>query len=273
MRLRTGLACGLLIAASSSCGTDRDAKPTATTMSDAEQAARRSVGIGQFTPAEAARELPVSAADVEAIQKLKTAVMPTAAEVDALRSQHLDMESARGAAETLDASPTIRTEMRAANSVASKFPNAQAAKDSGYVLASRFLPGIGAHWIKWSAVVEPFDIANPAMLLFEGNELVSSLVGLSYFTHSETVPLWFGDGGAQWHQHWAMCLVNGRLVAEGASALTSCGGNADLISGRDVWMLHVWPVDGFANPSGMFAALNPALCSRVFPCTEEQSQQ
>ena len=104
------------------------------------------------------------------------------------------------------------------------------------------------------------------MLLFDGNGPDAPLAGLSYLVRSPTEPDGFGPGGARWHRHAGLCIVRGVLVAEGVADRTECdGGHGSYLPGRDLWMLHVWIVPRYANPSGTFAPLNPALCTPLGP--------
>src|SRR4051794_6351248 len=63
------------------------------------------------------------------------------------------------------------TEIRAAVDAAASFPTTDAAATAGYTQSSTQLPGIGTHWVKWSLIDQPFDPAQPAMLLFDESPL------------------------------------------------------------------------------------------------------
>ena len=165
----------------------------------------------------------------------------------------------------------LDADLLAARRVVDRLPDARAARNAGYVLASRALPGIGAHWVKWSLVDRPFDPSQPAMLLTDGNGPDAPVVGLSYFVRSRTRPAGFAEAAAPWHQHAGLCLVRGRLVAESVTRRADCaGGDGDLLAGRDLWMLHAWVVRDRANPWGAFAPINPALCPTRASCFPEE---
>lgn len=217
-----------------------------------------------------AHALPVPAPEVDAaLASLSQGVVPSPNEIETVAQHQEGMDSHSAAKPTLDASPRIQREMRAARAVVDRYPTARAAQRDGYMLASRFLPGIGAHWIRWQGVGEPFDATRPAMLLFDGNTLDAKLVGLSYFVRSAvSAPSGFADGNAAWHSHFGLCIVRGVLVAENITDRGGCDGGAGfLLPGRDLWMLHVWVVPGKENPDGIFAALNRALCTESAPCS------
>ncbi len=215
----------------------------------------------QFSIDEAHRLTPPSQTDQTGIVALARGAEPTRAELAA--AQHAENAmSSMAKSPPISMTPRLRADLDAAQLVSAHYPTARDAAAAGYILASRFIPGIGAHWIRWSLVHRRFDAAHPAMLLFDGNGLNAKLAGLSYFVQSLNVPLGFVDGHANWHRHVGLCIVNGRLVAEQVVRRSACdGGNGALIAGRDVWMAHLWTVPGWVNPDGEFATINRALCA------------
>jgi hypothetical protein len=135
-----------------------------------------------------------------------------------------------------------------------------AAAAAGYVQASAVVPGVGAHWVKWSLVDQPFDPAQPSMLLFDsvtqGRPPV--LVGLSYWVAGTGEPEGFAGPNDRWHSHFGLCFVDGWHREEGIAQRDGC--EDTWVDGSDLWMLHAWPVDAAANPWGRFASVNPRLC-------------
>ena len=129
----------------------------------------------------------------------------------------------------------------------------------GYVLASAPIPGIGAHFVHWSQIVQPFDSATPSMLLFDVTTEPATLVGYSYAVFSETEPEGFAGTNDHWHRHRGLCVddTTGWLIREG-SPPERCEGT--YIAGGDFWMLHAWVVPAYENRDGMFAVFNPRLC-------------
>jgi hypothetical protein len=131
---------------------------------------------------------------------------------------------------------------------------------AGYVQSSPQAPGVGTHWIDWTAIDVPFDPARPSMLLFDERPgRTPRLVGFSYWTRSTPGP---PDGYAGpndgWHQHVGLCFVDGWLFRESMASRDDCGG--DWLNGTDLWMLHAWVVPGLPNPDGRFAGRHEALC-------------
>lgn len=131
---------------------------------------------------------------------------------------------------------------------------------AGYVQSSPQVAGVGAHWIKWSLVDRPFEPGQPSMLLFDHSQPGQSptLVGLSYWSQSESAPDGFAGPNDVWHAHQGLCFVNGWLMSESHESRASCSDT--WIDGTDLWMLHAWTVTAEPNPWGPFAAINPNLC-------------
>ena len=133
---------------------------------------------------------------------------------------------------------------------------------AGYVQASTRTEGVGEHWVKWSLVDRPFDLAVPSMLLFEevtwgtGPELVA----FSYWVNSTEEPDGFAGETDKWHSHFGLCLEDGWLRNESVPDRSLCAG--DWINGSDLWMLHAWVVPGMENRSGVFETMNLRLCER-----------
>jgi hypothetical protein len=152
-----------------------------------------------------------------------------------------------------------------AEAAAARLSTQEAATAEGYVQASSQLPGIGAHWVKWSLIDQPFDASQPSMILFDQSSLhPPRLAGLSYWVRSPEAPAGFAGTNDHWHQHSGLCFVNGWLAREGVPSADLCPGQ--WLNGSDLWMLHAWVVPTSPNRFGPFAARNPALC----PPTRQQ---
>jgi hypothetical protein len=158
------------------------------------------------------------------------------------------------------------SEVRAAAAAACALRTTEAARRAGYVLSSPFTQGVGTHWTNWRLMAKPFDPARPAMLLYATRHGQETLVGLSYWvrTSNPAGPEGFSGSGDRWHRHFGLCFDDtGMLERENVRSPTMCSGS--WLNGEDLWMLHAWIVPGHANVSGLFAALNPELCSRTAP--------
>jgi hypothetical protein len=110
------------------------------------------------------------------------------------------------------------------------------------------------------------------MLLFDGDGPDARLVGFSYVVRSVgRPPAGFAGRADPWHQHYAICFANGRLVGSDILSTGDCRVlglltsttpdtvSSALLTGRDLWMLHAWVVPGRANPDGVFAPTNAAV--------------
>jgi hypothetical protein len=149
----------------------------------------------------------------------------------------------------------------AAIDAAASLATPEQAEAAGYRQASTDAPGIGAHWVKWSLVDKPFDPAHPSMLLFRARQYGQppELVGFSYWVASAGEPEGFSGSNDHWHAHQGMCFVDGWLRYERVERRQDC--EDTWIEASDLWMLHAWPVPGAPNRWGLFADMNPALCS------------
>jgi hypothetical protein len=185
---------------------------------------------------------------------------------DGAKSHSHEPAGAPGPAVEIDAA--FRAQWREAEATADRLRTVEAATAAGYVQATPPVPGVGAHWIRWSLIDRPFDPAAPSMLLFD--EVTAGrgpeLVGFSYWAFSEHEPVGFAGEGDVWHRHHGLCFVNGWLMEEDLVHREDCAG--DWVNGRDLWMLHAWVVDAAPNPDGRFADVNPALC-RTRPQTPD----
>lgn len=177
--------------------------------------------------------------------------------------QHGDSDSESVAGElTAAESEALAAQLAVAAEVAGKYPTAADAEADGYVRASTGVQGVGAHWVKWTLVDQPFDVAKPSMLLFEEvrHGYGFELVAFSYWAASIDEPEGFVGDTDEWHRHYGLCFENGWLKRENDPDRASCAG--DWVNGSDLWMLHAWVVPGMENERGVFAANNPRLCER-----------
>jgi hypothetical protein len=151
-----------------------------------------------------------------------------------------------------------------ARAVAMAHPTVADAVRDGYVMVTPYVPLIGAHYMKFPLVDGTFDVRAPEMLLYDGTDPGSRIVGLSYYVVAATEPEGFAGPNDHWHRHIGLCLkiVDGHPVVIGAERTTpeACramgGFKAD---GSNGWMVHVWAVPGWESPAGVFSAEHPDL--------------
>ena len=163
----------------------------------------------------------------------------------------------------------LADQLNAAIGVACALQTPEAAKRAGYVLSAVFTQGVGTHWTNWRLVNQPFDPTRPSMLLYAPRFGRTRLIGFSYWvrTSAPDGPVGFAGDADKWHRHFGLCFdPRGQLERENVLDAEECSGS--WLNGADLWMLHVWLVPGDANAWGLFAPLNPVLCSRTAPDIE-----
>lgn len=155
----------------------------------------------------------------------------------------------------------LQQQLEEAGTVVAQFPDVAAAEAGGYYQISPYVPGIGAHWINGGLLDGDFEPGKPEMLLFNGTEPTSELVGLSYAALSDEPPEGFVGPNDTWHAHPALCMLGGLVVGIDGTPKELCesvGGN--IASGLDnLQMAHYWPVPGWQSEWGLFSAENPNL--------------
>jgi hypothetical protein len=149
-----------------------------------------------------------------------------------------------------------------AREAALRYPTAADAQAAGYHQSTPYVPRIGSHWLKPSALGNGFDPGEPEMLLYDGNGLDARIVGLSYLglTDPETPPEGFAGPNDLWHQHIGLCLRGSRVIGDVDTTEEQCrerGGRKSALD--DLWMTHAWVVPGWESAWGTFSAEQPDL--------------
>ena len=158
--------------------------------------------------------------------------------------------------------PRLADQLAVARSVALRWPTVAAGLADGWTLAAPFVPGTGAHYLRFSNVDGTFDVARPEMLLYAGDSPRSPVVGLAYYVKHRK-PAGFAGSADHWHQHLDVCIgPSGPL--QGADAVGVCA-TRQSAPGRWAWMLHAWVVPGWESPDGVFSTENPRLRQAVVP--------
>jgi hypothetical protein len=148
----------------------------------------------------------------------------------------------------------------AASAAAERLATPEDALAAGYQKAAAELPGIGAHYVRWDLVDEPFDPTQPSMLLYDESSVrPDRLAGFSYWVRStDGPPDGFAGDADHWHMHHGLCFVDGLLTNEDVVDPAGCAG--EWLAGTDLWMGHAWVNPEVANPWGRFAPRNPLVC-------------
>ena len=159
-------------------------------------------------------------------------------------------------------------ELASALAVADAHPTVQDALDDGYIKATGYIEGIAAHYIKLSTLMDPgFDAAEPEMLLYDGDQPDSRMVGISYATFSNDVidPGVHGFTGPNDypHNHDGLCTMGGLVVGGSSTTDEECAARGGSKIGAALQMIHAWVVPGCESPYGVFSAENPVLDGAV----------
>ena len=116
-------------------------------------------------------------------------------------------------------------ELRQARKVSERYATGAAAKADGYRPITPYLPGIAAHYMKFSIVDGTFDIDNPEMLLFDGSGDDAKIVGLSYFIRqpgeAEPTQGFVGDND-HYHRHFGLCIGPGGVIGDSTTTAEEC---------------------------------------------------
>jgi len=161
---------------------------------------------------------------------------------------------------TRDERKQLGLQLLQARNAAALFPTVADALAGGYTKVTGYVPLIGAHYIKWALMDGNFDINQPEMLLYDGTDPTSSIVGLSYYMFSDTEPSPFVGPNDYWHQHIGLCIKDGVVVGGEATTVAECtargGAKANVGNG---WMVHAWVVPGWESPQGVFSPEHSGL--------------
>jgi hypothetical protein len=163
---------------------------------------------------------------------------------------------------------TLEQQQAAARAVVAKYPTVADAERAGYKMSTAYVPCIGAHYTN-TALARTFDPGAPSELLYDGTNLDSRIVGLSYLVfHDITPPAGFAGPNDLWHQHTfngGLCINRAGVVvgAESTSAEDCAARGGHKAPLTNVWMLHDWVVPGFECSWGVFAAECPELGGRA----------
>ena len=141
-----------------------------------------------------------------------------------------------------------------ARAAALRYPTVADALAGGYVKVVGYVPLIGSHYIKWSSMDGTFDVNDPEMLLYDGTDPTSHIVGLSYYVFSDTEPSPFVGQNDHWHQHIGLCIKDGVVVGgEQLSAADCAARGGTKANAGNGWMVHAWVVPGWDSPQGVFS--------------------
>lgn len=168
----------------------------------------------------------------------------------------------------------LKQQLTATRTYAARYPTLRDSVKAGFTFVTPWFAGAGTHMGRWELLDDKVDPANPEVLIYDGNDESSRLVGVMYAVLSDTQPKdVFVGGNDVWHQHRGLCFTSSpaakrifspteRIVIGSESASKAwCkdiwqGSVEDFAS---LWMMHVWVVPGCENPWGLYAHDHPFL--------------
>jgi hypothetical protein len=157
---------------------------------------------------------------------------------------------------------TFAAQVAQSNAVAAAYPTPAAAEAAGWKQITPYVPCIAAHYLNSKLLDGKFDPAKPEILLYDGTDPDSHLVGLSYlaFTDPDNPPEGFAGDNDPWHIHRQLCLGGGGVVGDENTTPEQCaerGGR--LVPLNNLWMMHMWNVAGWDSRWGLFSSEHPDL--------------
>lgn len=153
-----------------------------------------------------------------------------------------------------------------ATNVALTYPTAADAEAAGWRRITPYVPCIAAHYIKGSALRNPFDPAEPEILLYEGTDPDSGIVGLSYlqFADPKQAPDGFVGENDPWHVHRQLCIGGAGVLGDETTTPEQCAERGGSVIPLDnLWMNHMWPVPGWESRWGLFSSEHPDLGGKI----------
>lgn len=157
----------------------------------------------------------------------------------------------------------LRDEIDLARDTALRYPTAADAVEAGWMRVTPYVPGIAAHYMNFDLVDGTFDIKEPEMLLYDGNEDDARIVGLSYYINQDgTAEPTQGFTGANdhYHRHIGLCVGAGGVIGDSTTTEEECAARGGTkANGSKGWMSHAWVVPGCESPWGVFSAASPVL--------------
>jgi len=173
----------------------------------------------------------------------------------------------------------LKQQLLATQAATIKYPTLGDAVRAGFTFVTPWFAGGGTHMGRWSKLDDKIEIGDPEVLLYDGNNYNSHVVGAMYAVVSDQTPQKvFAGGNDEWHQHRGLCFTkDAKAVAKiglkpiedmviGGEAATDkwCKEtwNGRAVENASLWMMHVWIVPGCGSNYGMFSHDNPYLTLR-----------
>ncbi len=158
----------------------------------------------------------------------------------------------------------LSEELAVARETALSMPTAADAMAAGYVRVTGYVPGIAAHYMKFSIVDDEFHVDEPEMVLYDGGGPDARVVGLSYYLiqpgEAEPTQGFTGDND-HYHRHVGLCTkLGGGVIGDSSTTEEECARRGGVkANGSEGWMSHAWVVPGCESPWGVFSGASPLL--------------
>jgi hypothetical protein len=168
----------------------------------------------------------------------------------------------------------LQDELELARETALRYPTVADATEAGWFQVTDYVPGIAAHFMNFGLVDGTFDITQPEMILYDGTDPDSQVIGLSYYIrldgNAEPTQGFTGDND-HYHRHLGLCVGPGGVIGDSTTTDEECEALGGVkAGGTDGWMSHAWVVPGCESPWGVFSAVNPLLDGALGDATGEQ---
>lgn len=154
-------------------------------------------------------------------------------------------------------------QVQQANAAVARLATVADAEAAGYHGITPYVPCIAAHYIRNDLLTDGFDPANPEIVLYDGTEPDSQIVGLSYLQFSPTgeAPEGFAGDNDPWHVHDQLCIGAGGGVrgdeSTGDEECEARGGR--VVPLENLYMAHMWNAPGWPSRWGLFSSEHPDL--------------
>jgi len=156
-----------------------------------------------------------------------------------------------------------------AREAALRYPTFGDAHDAGFRAIGPAVPGLGVHAVQMRHQADAdFHFDYPGVLMYQDTRPDAPVVGMLYLTRSLEPPEGFVGDVDQWHEHIKVCIrgegdeIEILSVDNGEFAEQSCIDQDGVFFGESGWMLHVWPLDGWTPPEGLFSDDNSLVQPR-----------
>jgi hypothetical protein len=154
----------------------------------------------------------------------------------------------------------LASQVAASNAFVAAHPTVKEAEADGWRRITPYVPCIAAHYIKGSALTNPFDPAQPEIVLYDGTAPDSKVVGLSYLQLNATQPDGFAGANDPWHVHEQLCLGGGGVLGDETTTEEECAARGGKLTKLgNLWMTHMWNVPGWESRWGLFSSEHPDL--------------